>query len=78
MDLQGVGMGKEGLVRDNRTTVVCPWRRETRKENCSMMEGHEVAPDVVDVAPADVFKVSFTQIVQGGESLNRLSAFKRH
>lgn len=42
------------------------------------MEGHEVAPDVVDVAPADVIKVSFTQIVQGSESLNRLSAFKRH
>lgn len=42
------------------------------------MDGHEVAPDVVDVAPADVIKVSFTQIVQGRESLNRLSAFKRH
>ena len=41
MDLQGVGMGKKGLCV---TTVVRPWRRETRKENCSMMDGHEVAP----------------------------------
>ena len=30
------------------------------------MEAHEVAPDVVDVAPADVIKVKFTQIVQRG------------
>ena len=37
------------------------------------MEAHEVAPDVVDVAPADVIKVKFTQIVQRGENLNRLS-----
>lgn len=41
------------------------------------MEAHEVAPDVVDVAPADVIKVKFTQIVQRGENLNRLSASER-
>ena len=41
------------------------------------MEAHEVAPDVVDVAPADVIKVSFTQIVQGSKSLNWLSASER-
>ena len=41
------------------------------------MEAHEVVPDVVDVAPADVIKVSFTQIVQGSKSLNWLSASER-
>lgn len=41
------------------------------------MEAHEVAPDVVDVAPADVIKVSFTQVVQGGKNLNWLSASER-
>lgn len=41
------------------------------------MEAHEVAPDVVDVAPADVIKVSFTQIVQGSKNLNWLSASER-
>ena len=82
-DLNGVGMGKETLVRDECvTTVVRPWRksRKTRKENrenSSRMEAHEVAPDVVDVAPADVIKVSFTQVVQGGKNLNWLSASER-
>ena len=82
-DLKGVGMGKETLVRDECvTTVVRPWRksRKTRKENrenSSRMEVHEVAPDVVDVAPADVIKVSFTQIVQGSKNLNWLSASER-
>ena len=82
-DLNGVGMGKETLVRDECvTTVVRPWRksRKTRKENrenSSRMEAHEVAPDVVDVAPADVIKVSFTQIVQGSKNLNWLSASER-
>lgn len=41
------------------------------------MEAHEVAPDVVDVAPADVIKVSFNQIVQGSKNLNWLSASER-
>ena len=82
-DLTGVGMGKERLVRDECvTTVVRPWRksRKTRKENrehSSRMEAHEVAPDVVDVAPADVIKVSFTQIVHWGKNLNWLSASER-
>lgn len=84
-DLKGLGMGKERLVRDECvTTVVRPWRksRKTRKENREnssriRMEAHEVAPDVVDVAPADVIKVSFTQIVQGSKNLNWLSASER-
>ena len=82
-DLKGVGMGKETLVRDECvTTVVRPWRksRKTRKENrenSSRMEAHEVAPDVVDVAPADVIKVSFNQIVQGSKNLNWLSTSER-
>ena len=84
-DLKRVGMGKETLVSDECvTTVVRPWRksRKTRKENREnssriRMEAHEVAPDVVDVAPADVIKVSFTQIVQGSKNLNWLSASER-
>ena len=82
-DLKWVGMGKETLVRDECvTTVVRPWRksRKTRKENrenSSGMEAHEVAPDVVDVAPAEVIKVSSTQIVQGSKNLNWLSASER-
>lgn len=65
-------MGTEGFVRDFVRDNSRPWRgklRKTRKENrenSSRMEAHEVAPDVVDVAPADVIKVKFTQIVQRG------------
>ena len=35
-------------------------RQEENRENSSRMEAHDVAPDVVDVAPADV--ISFTQV----------------
>lgn len=76
-------MGREGFVRDYVRDNCRPWRRKLRKtrkenrENSSRMEAHEVAPDVVDVAPADVIKVKFTQIVQRGENLNRLSASER-
>ena len=76
-------MGTEGFVRDFVRDNCRPWRRKLRKtrkenrENSSRMEAHEVAPDVVDVAPADVIKVKFTQIVQRGENLNRLSASER-
>ena len=51
--------------------------KKGKEGNSSRMEAHEVAPDVVDVAPADVIKVKFTQIVQRGENLNRLSASER-
>lgn len=40
--------------------------KKGKEGNSSRMEAHEVAPDVVDVAPADVIKVKFTQIVQRG------------
>lgn len=52
-------------------------RQEENRENSSRMEAHDDAPDVVDVAPADVIKVSFTQVVQGGKNLNWLSASER-
>ena len=80
-----------GRYGERRTCDHCKWQlssvvkkvkkdkkgKHQNRENSSRMEAHEVAPDVVDVAPADVIKVKFTQIVQRGENLNRLSASER-